>query len=74
MYSATDLRAVDIKKGLVCSNNNKRWMTVEGGGKKKVESENGVLYSAAVCFGFSQLLATKNCCGLLNTQLFSRVL
>jgi hypothetical protein len=24
-----------------------------------------------VCFDFSQLLATKSCCGLLNTQLFS---
>jgi hypothetical protein len=27
--------------------------------------------NAPVCFGFSQLLATKSYCGLLNTQLFS---
>jgi hypothetical protein len=27
-----------------------------------------------VCFGFSQLLATKSCCGLPNTQLFSQLL
>jgi hypothetical protein len=29
---------------------------------------------APVCFGFSQLLATKNGCGLPNTQLFSQLL
>jgi hypothetical protein len=27
-----------------------------------------------VCFGFWQLLATKSCCGLPNTQLFSQLL
>jgi hypothetical protein len=29
---------------------------------------------APVCFSFSQLLATKSCCGLPNTQLFSQLL
>jgi hypothetical protein len=27
-----------------------------------------------VCFGFWQLLATKSCCGLPNTQLFRQLL
>jgi hypothetical protein len=30
--------------------------------------------AAPVCFGFLQLLATKSCCGLPNTQLFSQLL
>jgi hypothetical protein len=29
---------------------------------------------APVCFGFSQLLATKSCCGLPNIQFFSQLL
>lgn len=28
----------------------------------------------ADCFGFRQLLATKNCCGLTNAQLFRQLL
>jgi hypothetical protein len=27
-----------------------------------------------ICFGFWQLLATKSCCGLPNTQLFNQLL
>jgi hypothetical protein len=33
-----------------------------------------VLVIASVCFGFSQLLATKSCFGLPNTQFFSQLL
>jgi hypothetical protein len=31
-------------------------------------------YKVPVCFGFSQLLATKSCYRLPNTQLFSQLL
>jgi hypothetical protein len=36
--------------------------------------DTDLLYPKACCFGFWQLLATKNCCGLSNAQLFSQLL
>jgi hypothetical protein len=43
-------------------------------GKETTNEEKMSRYIAPAGFGFSQLLATKSCYGLPNTQLFSQLL
>jgi hypothetical protein len=55
-------------RGAAWAASGRRRRTVQrmlGGGREHVDP---------VCFSFLELLATKSCCGLPNTQLFSQLL